>query len=107
MFIREHNLTKIIEGEEMPYIKKYKRLKVDKKLEEISKEISESGELNYCIYKLCKLWLDNKEINYDSISDCIKTLECAKLEFYRMILSPYEDIKIKKNGNVEPVFEFI
>lgn len=90
----------------MPYIKKHKRLIFDNNLEKISNEISSTGELNYCIYKLFKLWLQTRGVNYDSISDCIKTMECAKLEFYRMILSPYENIKIKENGNVKPIFEF-
>ena len=27
-------------------------------------------------------------------------LECCKLEFYRRVAAPYEDIKIEENGDV-------
>lgn len=90
----------------MPYIEKVRRYIIDKHLLKVSDEISTSGEFNYCVYKLCKLWLDSKKVNYDSLSDCIKTLECAKLELYRMLLVPYEDMKIKENSNVKPIFNF-
>lgn len=35
-----------------------------------------------------------------AINDCIGACEGAKLEFYRRVASPYEDVKIKQNGDV-------
>jgi len=90
----------------MPYIKQENRKKFDDLIIPLADELETNGDLNYCIYQLCKLWLTYREVSYDSLSDCIKTLECAKLEFYRMILEPYEDQKIKENGNVTPIFDF-
>jgi hypothetical protein len=34
------------------------------------------------------------------MSSLISEVECAKLEFYRRVVSPYEDEKIKENGDV-------
>ena len=89
----------------MPYIRT-NRIKIDKHLNSTIDEVKNTGDLNYCIYKLCKLWVKREGINYENLSNCIKTFECAKLEFYRMILVPYENKKIEENGNVEPVFDF-
>ena len=51
--------------------------------------------------RLCKLYLDKKNRSYQHFNDCIGALEGAKLELYRIAISPYEDAKSKENG---PVF---
>ena len=35
-----------------------------------------------------------------TIGDVVNAMECAKLEFYRRVAAPYEDTKIKENGDV-------
>jgi hypothetical protein len=57
------------------------------------------GELNYVITMLIKNYFNNKPC-YQSINDIVGALESAKLEFYRRVAAPYEDLKIKENGDV-------
>jgi len=58
------------------------------------------GELNYLITWTCHQYLKMKGVSYSNINEVIGVLECAKLEMYRQIASPYEDIKKKDNGAV-------
>ena len=59
-----------------------------------------SGALNYCITKLVDDYLQRAGLNYASINEVIGVLECAKLELYRRIAAPYEDVKREQNGDV-------
>ena len=59
-----------------------------------------SGELCYCFYKIALDYIKNKR-RFINMGEVINALECAKLEFYRRIVSPYEDEKIKENGDVD------
>lgn len=77
----------------MPYIKQERR-------EQASWALDGPGELNYAITELLLKYLDVRGIKYQYINDCIGALECAKLELYRRIAAPYEDQKMKENGDV-------
>ena len=80
----------------MPYIKSELRSEVL-----LSPEaIVNAGELNYYISSLINHFIDKKGKSYATINEVIGALECAKLELYRRIAAPYEDIKIKENGEV-------
>ena len=63
------------------------------------------GELNYWItnelleYLARRASLDNGQ-GYAHYSEVVGVLECVKQEFIRRILNPYEDKKIKENGDV-------
>jgi len=59
------------------------------------------GDLNYMLTKVCHSYL-NKQLdkNYQAYNDIIGALECCKLEMYRRSIVPYEDNKIKENGDV-------
>jgi len=59
-----------------------------------------AGELNYAITRLLDSWLDERGVNYTHINAVIGVLECAKLELYRRVAAPYEDIKCAENGDV-------
>lgn len=80
----------------MPYIKPEDRTKI--LLDEQS--ISTAGELNYFISTLLNWYLNQKGKSYSTINEAIGVLECAKLELYRRVAVPYEDIKIEENGDV-------
>ena len=58
------------------------------------------GELNYVITKMCDEYIDRHGMSYTRINDVIGVLECAKLEIYRRLAAPYEDKKIRENGDV-------
>lgn len=79
----------------MPYI-----LNSDREQIIAGRNIETAGELNFLISSILDKYLINKGKNYNNINEIIGVLECAKLEFYRRIASPYEDIKIESNGDV-------
>lgn len=61
-----------------------------------------AGELNYEItLKLIK-YLEYNGLDYQSINDVIGALEGAKAEFQRRVVAPYENSKIRANGDVYP-----
>ena len=59
-----------------------------------------AGELNYKLTRICLEYLHTHSLKYSTINDIVGALEGAKLEFYRRVASPYEDKKIKENGDV-------
>lgn len=58
------------------------------------------GELNYVFTMLALDYLDRKHETYQTINDIIGALECCKQEFYRRIAVPYEELKLRSNGDV-------
>jgi len=58
-----------------------------------------AGELNFKVTELVDMFLGDS-LNYSRINEAIGALECAKLELYRRVAAPYEDKKIKENGDV-------
>jgi len=87
----------------MPYIKREERAKYGKALEELvgllrAQPVEQvDGELNYVITRLLK---ESYPLKYFSLNRAVGVLECCKLEFYRRVVAPYEDMKIKENGDV-------
>lgn len=61
---------------------------------------SEAGELNYLVTRLCDAFLMKTGLSYKNLNQAIGALECAKLELYRRVASPYEDKKLIANGEV-------
>ena len=77
----------------MPYIVQELREKV------LREGPMNAGELNYAItYLLKQYWYQTG--NYQGINDIVGALEGAKMEFYRRVAVPYENEKIKENGDV-------
>ncbi len=60
------------------------------------------GELNFLVTSLALRYWSKSPRNYRAINDVIGALEAAKLEFYRRLAVPYENKKIKLNGDVYP-----
>lgn len=59
-------------------------------------------DLNYCITTLVHHFIKlNGGVSYVRLNSAIGVLECAKLELYRRIASPYEDLAIERNGDIE------
>lgn len=86
----------------MPYIKKEDRTRfaaVFKQLSEVGPLLN-PGELNYIFTVIINQYLLVKGLNYQAANDVMGALEGAKLELYRKIVAPYEDLKIKENGDV-------
>lgn len=58
------------------------------------------GELNYLISTMIDGFITRKGLSYSAINEAIGALECAKLEIYRRVASPYEQKKALENGEV-------
>lgn len=81
----------------MPYIKPEERQKFTG-LRELGQTCQNPGDLNYVFTRIIVGYLD-KQFNYQHINDVIGALECCKLEFYRRRVDPYENDKIRINGD--------
>jgi len=83
----------------MPYILQERRSEISPNAFGVP-PASTSGELNYQITELLNLYRWSKDkASYQTINDIIGALESCKLEFYRRIAVPYEQEKIKLNGD--------
>lgn len=81
----------------MPYIKNDRRDEVERCG---PYGVLNPGELNFKITLLLIDYLNTHDLKYQTINDIMGALEGAKAEFYRRIAAPYEDKKIKENGDV-------
>lgn len=79
----------------MPYIQEFKK-------DFASTDPACAGELNYAFTELIIKYIERKGLSYQTINDIVGALEGAKMEFYRRVAAPYEDKKIKENGDVYP-----
>jgi hypothetical protein len=79
----------------MPYIHRHSRERL-----ELGESPLNAGELNYLITLLCIEYGEDRPDGYTTYNEIIGALECAKLEFSRRVVAPYEDEKIEENGDV-------
>lgn len=80
----------------MPYIRQDLR----ERLDDYTALPATSGELNYLITTIIRDYYTSGFGGYAAINDIIGALEGAKMEFYRRVAAPYEDTKIRENGDV-------
>jgi hypothetical protein len=82
----------------MPYIPDKRRALVIPDFYEVPQS---AGELNFVLTNACFQYLkQNDKMNYQLYNDVIGALDACKLEFYRRLVSSYEDEKIRENGDV-------
>lgn len=97
----------------MPYIQQKSRKIIDEKIEPILKYfnqagdiVSYDGEMNYVITRLLLSFYGGKgelghgNRGYQAYNRAMGVLECAKQEFYRRMIAPYENQKNLDNGDV-------
>jgi hypothetical protein len=89
----------------MPYIKKEDRYFITDRVNALSEMIRDDGGLNYAISLLIHKQLDKRGINYANMNNLVGALECAKNEFIRTVMGPYEDGKRLENGSVSKLDE--
>lgn len=80
----------------MPYIDPKRRDALDNN-QDIART---AGELNYQLTMLCDGYLRTHGKCYQTLNDVMGVLSGADKEFYRRVVAPYEDEKIKLNGDV-------
>ena len=90
----------------MPYIEYDRRLPVLENYFD-SSYVESLGDLTFILVDAClsyKFTLERGDesfdFRYEDYASVIGALECAKQELYRRLVAPYEDKKIKENGDV-------
>ena len=92
----------------MPYVKQVDRSLYESAIAEIVLNLNLQGQdglypvgdLNYLISAIIDQTLSRQGVRYQNLNAIIGALECAKLELYRRVAAPYEDVKIAENGDV-------
>lgn len=80
----------------MPYINHYAR-----RPGLLPEEPAETaGELNYQFSKLALNYIVAHGESYQTYNDIMGAIAGAQMELYRRMVAPYEDQKIKDNGDV-------
>ncbi len=88
----------------MPYIAAADKQKFNEIFDEFDTLVSlhdmPPGELNYLFTVLAIMFTEQKGVSYTNMNEVMGVFESAKLEYYRRMVAPYEDEKIKENGDV-------
>jgi len=87
----------------MPYIKKDKRPALEEKLCPLISYIKslpveeQDGTINYSVTRILKSIYPRRYFHFNR---ALGVLSAITHEFYRRVVAPYEDEKIKENGDV-------
>jgi hypothetical protein len=93
----------------MPYIPQQQRIDIhndllDDELGGLNWTPENAGELNFLVSTFIANYIKTKGLKYAVVNEMVGALECAKMELNRVIIGPYEDVKIEENG---PVYDGI
>jgi hypothetical protein len=89
----------------MPYVKKEYKEYLEPNLRYLKESIldlpeeDENSIVTYVFFSLIKYFYYCDR--WERLSDGLKVLEDAKLEYYRRYLAPHADRKIEENGDVD------
>lgn len=87
----------------MPYIGLKRRMNFDHDIDSLAQKLgfmgNNPGDLNYVITSLVhSVW--KADPKYETVAKLTGVLENVKQEFYRRKAVPYEDSKIRQNGDL-------
>jgi hypothetical protein len=83
----------------MPYIGKNRQELINRSISDLACRILEPGEMNFLISSI--IWNRFKrDQTYSTANILLGVLEAVKQEFYRRYVAPYEDKKMKENGDL-------
>lgn len=74
---------------------------IDEIVDDAHFSVAANGSLNYFLVKLMLVRRKLEGESYTFYKNYLGELEMAKQEIYRRYVAPYEDKKIKENGDVE------
>jgi len=83
----------------MPYIEKHRRATIANH----TLKPDSAGELNFLLTTEILDYIKEHKgetLSYALLNEVMGVLESCKSEFYRRVVAPYEETKIKKNGDV-------
>jgi hypothetical protein len=86
----------------MPYIPQTRRDEIQDELDidSLNWKPQNAGDLNFVMTCFIDNYILEHGVRYANVNEMIGALECCKLELYRMLIAPYEDVKIAENGGV-------
>ena len=91
----------------MPYIPQTRRDEINFELLDDSRDEGgldwtpqNAGDLNFLVTCFIDNYLLKNGTRYANINEMIGALECCRLELYRKIAAPYENLKEVENGAV-------
>lgn len=84
----------------MPYIKPELRGPIDECVDEVIHHVNGPGDLNYCISRTILELIFRDGSNYSSFSKYLAVLHDVDHELRRRFMDPYEDKKMKENGDI-------
>lgn len=97
----------------MPYIKEEKREELDPCIDNLIKCLDPEkdlmidnilGDINYTFSRILSGLMGTP--SYNKIAMITGVLENVKQEFYRRVAQPYEDLKIRQNGDISEYKKF-
>ena len=83
----------------MPYINQADRKIFDGILDMLT-TIQNKGELEYCIFKIMRMYMRTKEHRYTNLHDTVYAAQHCADEFRRRFLDAREDGALRENGDV-------
>lgn len=87
----------------MPYINQERRIvykNLFKDIHDPDKHIDTKGDLEYLIFKLMKVYMNDKDFRYSTLHDVVYAVEHCADEFRRRFLDKREDDAREQNGDV-------
>lgn len=86
----------------MPYIPQNRRDEIQDELtvDGLNWTPQNAGDLNFLVTCFIDNYIIEHGVRYANVNEMIGALECCKLELYRILIAPYEDVKINENGGV-------
>jgi len=84
----------------MPYITTSERKILDPRIQELGKLLQHEGQLNYVFFQLALMYVDMHAWKYKIMNTVMGVFTCCSMEFYRRKVVPYEETKIKENGDI-------
>lgn len=85
----------------MPYIKGYDKDRLDgEPIYRVGWHIDTVGDLTYIFSKIANDYARARGLSYGVCANVEAALQNTSKEFYRRVTAPYEDQKIKENGDI-------
>jgi hypothetical protein len=81
----------------MPYIEQETR---DELSFTLTRHPRNPGELTYLLCEVIKSYMDDLPLSFSDLCNVIGAVECAKREFQRTVVDPYEEYKRTQNGDI-------
>lgn len=93
----------------MPYIKKSRRDALySDSTTDYDDSVQNAGELNFWFTEMALDYVKSHGLSYQTLNDIVGALDNCKDEFRRRIQHPYENQKMKENGDIfKPVLHLL